>query len=509
MKTFPIAKINGFRGADELVVYTSGESTGTNTYGLEACVVDGRVVRYGKNNNTIPENGYVISGHGKAARFIGEFVCIGAKITIDEESMVLSSEIDETSRAFRGKMQIASIEDRIAARIADGTSFDLEKAEYYLQSAKTALENKKFDDVDTLTEEAYYRTTTSVAGEVRGVWHRPHEHSDAEVLATVKRFLDAGFNLMLIETNYEGYANAQKCVHDFLPIRKGYEDGFDVIEAFIRIGKVHGMKIHAWYEDFFFGVKGEGCPMAELHPEWMARRKDGGMLHDAFDDFYFLNPAIDEVQELLLSLCKELLDQYDFDGLQLDYIRYPVIHGLDRSAGFDPVTKQLFLADTGIDIDTIVSMDSDEWKEFTTWRAAKVTSYVSKVYDLIGEYRKNGREIQLTTAVFGNPDEAIRLKCQDWRYWVKQGWLDAIFPMAYLNDAEDVGSEVAYMVKNYGEAPNISGIAPMYNHLPVIESTKQVEECRKAGASGVAFFATSSCTDEQLERLKIGVFRNK
>ena len=115
----------------------------------------------------------------------------------------------------------------------------------------------------------------------------------------------------------------------------------------------------------------------------------------------------------------------------------------------------------------------------------------------------------LSTAVFGNPDEAIRLKCQDWRYWVKQGWLDAIFPMAYLNDAEDVGAEVAYMVQNYGEAPNISGIAPMYNHLPTIESTKQVEECRKAGAVGVAFFATGSCTPEQLEKLKIGVFRNR
>ena len=509
MKTFPIAKFDGFRGADELVVYTKGDSTGTNTYGLEACVVDGRVIRYGKNNNSVPKDGFVISGHGKAARFIGEAVCIGANITIDREKMVLSSEIDDTSRLFRGEVQISAIEERLAARLKDGTDFDRKTAEEYLQLSKDALADKRFDDVTKYTEEAYYRTALSVPGEVRGVWHRPHEHSDKEVEATVHRFLDAGFNLMLIETNYEGYANAQKCVHDFLPIRKGYEDGFDVIESFIRIGKANGMKIHAWYEDFFFGVKSEGCPMAEVHPEWMARRKDGGLLHDAYDDFYFLNPAMDEVQDLLLSMCKELLDQYDFDGLQLDYIRYPVIHGVDRSAGFDDTTKALFYQDTGIDIDTIESVDSEEWKEFTMWRAAKVTSYVAKVHALIGEYRKNGRELQLTTAVFGNPDEAIRLKCQDWRYWVKQGWLDAIYPMAYLNDAEDVGAEVAYMVKHYGEAPNISGIAPMYNHLPVIESTKQVEECRKAGAVGVAFFATGSCSPVQLEKLKLGVFRNR
>ena len=237
-------------------------------------------------------------------------------------------------------------------------------------------------------------------------------------------------------------------------------------------------------------------------------RMDGGILHDAFDNFYFLNPALAEVREFLLGSVKEILDNYDFDGFQLDYIRYPVIHGVDRSAGFEETTKADFLKDTGIVLDDIPDTDCDEWKTFLDWRAEKVTEYVKSVRDLILEYRANGRDIVLSTAVFGDPVEAINLKCQNWKYWVKQGWLDAIYPMAYLNVAEDVGSEVAYMVKNYGEAPNISGISPMYNKLPVIESTKQVEECRKAGATGIAFFCAGNCTDIQLEKLKIGVFRD-
>ncbi len=109
--------------------------------------------------------------------------------------------------------------------------------------------------------------------------------------------------------------------------------------------------------------------------------------------------------------------------------------------------------------------------------------------------------------MFGNPDEAIRVKCQNWLYWTKQGWLDYIFPMAYLNDAEDVEKEIRYMVENYGEVPNVSGLSPMYGHLPVIESTKQVEACRRAGAAGVAFFETKALTDLQTEKLKKGVFR--
>lgn len=509
MKTISISHFNGFRNENELVIYTGTGRTGSNGYGLEAVVKDGRVIEFGKNNCEIPEGGYVASGHGKAAGFLADAVCVGAKAVLDTEKMTFSVEIDDESKGILAEMQINTVKERLARCVSKGVEFDRDRAEEILALAAEAKEKGDFDRVKELAEDGYYLTSESVEGEIRAVWHRPHEISDSQVENTIKRLSDAGFNLILIETNYEGYANAQKCVYDFLPLWDRYKNGYDVIEAFIRIGKQHGMKIHAWFEDFFFGCENSGCPMAELHPEWMARRRDGGLLHDAYDSFYFLNPALEEVRALLLKMCKDLLDNYDFDGLQLDYIRYPVSKGIDSTAGFEEQTKKMFLADTGIDLDSITDDKCEEWKKFVEWRAEKVTSYVESVYDLICDYRAKGRDITLSTAVFGDPQEAIRLKSQDWRRWVKAGWLDAIYPMAYFNDAEAVGREVANMVQNYGEAPNISGIAPMYNHLPVIESTKQVEECRKAGAKGIAFFAAHSCTDVQLEKLKMGVFRNK
>lgn len=509
MKSFPITHYNGYRGEDELVIYNGVGSTETNRYGWEAAVAKGRVVACGGNNNAIPEGGFVVSGHGKAALFLAENLCLGARAEIGDDGKSFFAEIDTEGKKILGRNQINEIHSRMEDLNREDYPYDKANAEKALSDAEIALEKEDFSAVKALTERAYYLTTRSVAGETRGIWHRPHEKSEAEVEATVKRFADAGFNLLLVETNYEGYANALKCAHDYLPVRKGFENGFDVIDAFIRICKKYGIKIHAWFEDFFYGYEGTGCPMAEIHPEWMAKRKDGGLLHDAYDTFYFLNPALDEVREFLLNHCKELLDNYDFDGLQLDYIRYPVIRGIDRAAGFDGKTRELFLKDSGIDIDLIETTKCEEWEKFTDWCAEKVTSYVADIHSLIMEYRANGRDIQLTTAVIGDPVEAIRTKCQDWRYWVKQGWLDAIYPMAYFNDADEVGSEVGYMVENYGEADNISGIAPMFNHLPVIESTKQIEVCRKVGAKGVAFFATHNSTDEQLETLKIGVFRNK
>ena len=509
MKTYPISHFDHIRDEDQLIIFTVPGRTKTNSYGFEAVVKGSRVVSVGSNDNTVPEGGFVISGHGKAAGFVHEAVCEGAKVTIDREKMIITVEVDDEAKRIGCEKKLALIKDRLAERVKENAVFDREKAEALIKEANDGLQNGLFDKVHEILEDAYYVTAESKKGEVRAVWHRPLEKSFEEVEALMRKLKDAGFNQILIETDYEGHSNALKLKNDYLPVWYMFENGFDPIDAYIKIGKKLGIEVHAWFEDFFCGVEGYGCKIGELHPEWLAKDKNGGLLHDALDIFYYLNPVIPEVREFLLNHIRQLLDAYDFDGFQLDYIRYPVMHSIERCAGFDDYSKQKFLEETGIDIDTVTDEHSKEWKAFVEWRAKYVTMFVSDVYKLIMEYRKKGRMIKLSTAVFGDPDEAIRLKSQDWRYWVTQGWLDAIYPMAYLDDAKDVGKEVGYMVKNYGKAPNISGISPMYHHLPAIESTKQVEECRKAGASGVAFFCAANCTDDQLEKLKKGVFREE
>lgn len=509
MKYYKISHFNGARLADELVIYDSGESTGTNAYGLEAVVSRGIIVKIGSNSNKIPNGGFVISGHGKGAEIIAKEFCEGAKIALDRDRLRFGVEIDNEAKLYTVKKSLANIKERFDLLVCKKESFNFETAFDLIKSAGTAIENGSAEEAKKLLEEAYYYTAESKEDEIRAIWHRPLERTAAEVGMTVKRLKDAGFNMLLVETNYEGWSNAKKCVYDYLPLRPELEGkDFDLIEEFIKAGKKYGVKIHAWVEDFFFGVDGYGCKMLELRPDLIARTKSGGVLVDGWDNFIFLNPALDEVHDLLVGEYRDLLDNYDFDGIQLDYIRYPVIKDIEHSAGFEKQTKAMFKADTGINIDKIKSTDSPEWKKFNDWRAARVTAYVKKMVELIGTYKAKGRDIKLSTAVFGNPDEAIRLKCQNWLYWTKQGWLDYIFPMAYLNDAEDVEKEIRYMVENYGEVPNVSGLSPMYGHLPVIESTKQVEACRRAGAAGVAFFETKALTDLQTEKLKKGVFRH-
>jgi hypothetical protein len=93
---FPITKPDppaggpfpGSRGADELVVYTPAgprATTGTNQWGVEAIVEEGKVVRLNLRDSPVPPNGYVISGHGRAAEWIQASLYEGLAVERDSK----------------------------------------------------------------------------------------------------------------------------------------------------------------------------------------------------------------------------------------------------------------------------------------------------------------------------------------------------------------------------------------------------------------------------------------
>jgi hypothetical protein len=73
----------GSRGPDQLVIYTPAyghPSTGTNIWGTEAIVRRGKVTKVGDNNQPIPEDGFVISGHGTSSRWIAANIKKGNRV---------------------------------------------------------------------------------------------------------------------------------------------------------------------------------------------------------------------------------------------------------------------------------------------------------------------------------------------------------------------------------------------------------------------------------------------
>ncbi|WP_257347438.1 beta-N-acetylglucosaminidase domain-containing protein [Pseudalkalibacillus decolorationis] len=88
--------VNAPRGWGELVMYTSefGERTGTNQWGYEITVVDGKVTDSGGNNSVIPDNGYVLSVHsGGDGDWPANNSIVGANVSIEDGVVTIT--IDE------------------------------------------------------------------------------------------------------------------------------------------------------------------------------------------------------------------------------------------------------------------------------------------------------------------------------------------------------------------------------------------------------------------------------
>ena len=184
MKNFKITNYDSPRGADELIVYTKGETTKTNAYGIEAVVVDGRVAVYGSNNNFIPAGAFVVSGHGAAALFIKEEISLGCKVSINGE--FIEVEKDEISKKLECDVLRKEILERFEVRKEAETDLDTSEIEMLLERSVVLAQEERFDEAKDVLEELFYLTALSKENEVRAVWIRPLEKSVEEVEATVR-----------------------------------------------------------------------------------------------------------------------------------------------------------------------------------------------------------------------------------------------------------------------------------------------------------------------------------
>ncbi|MFA9447191.1 hypothetical protein ACERMF_17710, partial [Egicoccus sp. AB-alg6-2] len=88
-----LAGTNVARGTDQLVRYTPvfGANTGTNQWGAEAAVVDGKITAIRDRQLVdapampIPTGGYVLSGHGQARTFLLANARVGTTVELDPQ----------------------------------------------------------------------------------------------------------------------------------------------------------------------------------------------------------------------------------------------------------------------------------------------------------------------------------------------------------------------------------------------------------------------------------------
>lgn len=501
----------GGRGPDHLVAYSSsfGERTGTNEWGTEAIVENGRVVRVGGNNSLIPAGGMVISGNENASLWISRNLKEGVEVKVNGDSLFYSL----TENTFL--LQARNLYHKVLARVESGkmkeihSISDCEKlveADYAFMlsqkrqnNAEKTLEYSK--QLYNRVLKLYYSSFEPQENEFRGAWIRLADKNEDELKNTIKRMADAGINAILPESIYDGYAIYPNA-HPLLPQLPQFV-GWDPMQLMIDECEKYGIQVIPWCEMFFIG--GAESPLVKQMPEWVGKFRHGSIEAELEPGFHYFCPSRPEVSDFLLETIDTLLQRYSLKEVQLDYIRYSLSDPWEKGFCYCDFCRSKVLKQLNFDILAISPENQKEWEQWNMYRANNITGFVKKVNSLLDEKYLG---VQLSVDVVPHPEASLQHKFQDWATWVKTGQVDAVYIMSYAFDNAIVSADAESLRKiAEGNAIRpIVGLGPYMGYTPET-LLEQIEISRESGAAGVCLFSFNALSSDQIEALRCGPFR--
>ena len=500
----------GLRGPNQLLVYTPGfgSHTNTNEFGTEAIIVGDTVTSLSGADSLIPAEGMVISGHGKAKTWINEHIMVGAKIYIDVENKTITSYITSDTFLYAAQERVKEVQDMLSYYCKNYVGYNsrrteqnLNKAQDYIYKAqKDSEESQKYSS--KAIEYANNAMSTVVpydAGELKGVWIRPTYYSKRDIESVLDNIESMGINNIFLETYYHGKTIFPSRTMDKYGFIKQYEEfmGFDPLKIWINEAHKRKIKVHIWFQTFYLGnTPPETNPSYILsrHPEWTNRQKknanDIAIPYSVSEhNGYFMDPANPDVQTFLYELLCEIVNKYKPDGINLDYIRYPQsltpnYSNYDQSSwGYTRFARNEFKEIYGVD--PIELMPTDEmWDYWRFYRCSKITDFVRKI-----SYLCRANNIDFTTVIFPNRASAMDTKLQDWKTWSVNNFVDGFTPLFLTCDEKTASNLIEEVLRNKSAATDMyAGLFVTFMNGSDTDLIKQIHASRKYNLNGIIIF---------------------
>lgn len=197
---------------------------------------------------------------------------------------------------------------------------------------------------------------------------------------------------------------------DYFPLSSYSPEGYDLLKLAVSLAHKKSMSIHAWINPYRVALNktisdiSENSPAIKLYNENKENLISG-------EGFVFLNPASINAQKLILDGIKEIVENYDIDGIHFDDYFYP-----SQSAALD---KRLYAS----------YKKSGGTLSLEDYRRENVSALISSVKTLIKGENKN--------IIFGiSPQASIEKNKSelfaDVLEWINEGYIDYIMPQVYF-----------------------------------------------------------------------------
>ncbi len=282
---------------------------------------------------------------------------------------------------------------------------------------------------------------------LRGVWVSTVYHLDypsaaglseqqlmAEADAIIEHAADWGLNTIFLQVRPCGDALYRSALQPWSAVLSGTQgtpaDGnFDPLAYFTEKCHQKGLEVHAWLNPYRL-TRSAAASRQEaldlLHKEHPAHALDECIIYHT-DGCLYLDPGRPEVHAHLLEVAREILENYDVDGIHLDDYFYPG-------------------ADFGDD--ETYSLHGRDFSDIGDFRRHSVNTLVQSLHRLAEEYDRifgvspsgiwaTAMTHPMGAETFGS--QSYYEQYADSRRWVREGMVDYIAPQIYWEIGAEAG----------------------------------------------------------------------
>ena len=289
--------------------------------------------------------------------------------------------------------------------------------------------------------------------EFRGTWVITWDHIDknkntVQNINHLQQIIDhhksANMNAIIFQVRQSGTAYYNSSYEPW-GYYAGYNDpGYDPLAKAIELAHEKGIEVHAWFNVFQTSSTHPGSPAYE-HPEWVCRDQNGIPM----SSYRAISPGLPAVREYTIKVAMEIVNNYDIDGLHLDYVRWnehtnnirkstvieseiSSLDGIISDEKLNQLTQNRsgrYLYDYLHPYSEGIPNGYSSWEQW--WRSS-VTEFVSALHDSIQSVKPH---VRLSAAVLGKYNwsgwQGYGTVFQDGALWFNEGYLDHIMPMHY------------------------------------------------------------------------------
>lgn len=306
------------------------------------------------------------------------------------------------------------------------------------------------------------------------------------------KLADANFNTIIFQAQVKGDVLWESTMQPAMRSVTG--DGskgmsYDVSKFVIDECHKRNMECHAWIVPYRIGTSSDANRYKSnkvkhpytSHPELCVE----------YNNAYYLDPGLPATREYLLDVYRELISNYDYDGVNFDYTRYP-------GSDFDDAESYKTYNPEGLPKDD--------------WRRQNINTFIAEFYEMAKSINPNIKVGAAPIGTYKNVSgygnmTAYGSVYQDACQWMKSGNHDLLIPQMYWNENYGFSPNMSTWVTNCAGRQLVIGLAPYKmvdgsNDWEVSVVTDQLDKIRaKEGTSGVCFFRTDHVIDESQSKI--------